>query len=78
MEKQIKRTIGGEERFHMLGQERVREKLYHDYMSTKTCVQGDTHVRSEQTKEKPKIPYVYISYVLFLLICLKEVDLYDL
>ena len=40
------RKIGTEHRMFALGGKRVKERLYYDHVGVKTCVKGDTHVRT--------------------------------
>ena len=47
-ESQKERRVGSQNRVFKLGTERVKEKLYYDHVGVKTCVLGDTHVRTEE------------------------------
>ena len=42
------RKIGAENRMFSLGGKRVKERLYYDHVGAKTCVDGDTHVRTSE------------------------------
>ena len=42
------RRIGAENRMFSLGGKRVKERLYYDHVGVKTCVDGDTHVRTAE------------------------------
>ena len=42
------RRIGSENRVFKLGKDRVKERLYYDHVGVKTCVLGDTYVRTEE------------------------------
>ena len=48
------RRIGVENRVFKLGREKVKEKLYYDHVGVKTCVLGDTQVRTEEKVVKAK------------------------
>ena len=48
------RRIGSANRVFSLGPERVKERLYYDHVGVKTCVQGDTHVRTEEKVAKAR------------------------
>ena len=48
------RRIGSENRIFRLGPERVKERLYYDHVGIKTCVIGDTHVRTEEKITKAR------------------------
>ena len=40
--------IGSENRVFKLGKDRMKERLYYDHVGVKTCVMGDTHIRTEE------------------------------
>ena len=42
------RMVGQGNRNFTLGRDRVHERLYYDHVGIKTCVLGDTHVRTEE------------------------------
>ena len=42
------RRIGSNARMFKLGKDRVKERLYYDHVGIKTCVKGDTYVRTEE------------------------------
>ena len=48
------RKIGSENRVFSLGLEKVKEKLYYDHVGIKTCVQGDTHFRTDEKVAKAR------------------------
>ena len=50
----IERRIGSENRMFSLGGTRVREKIYYDHVGVKSCVKGDTHVRTEEKISKAR------------------------
>ena len=47
-ESRRERRIGSENRVFKLGRNRVKEKLHYDHVGVKTCVLGDTQVRTEE------------------------------
>ena len=49
------RKVGCTDRMFSLGGKRVKERIYYDHVGIKTCVQGDTHVKTEEKGTK----YVY-------------------
>ena len=48
------RKIGTKNRIFKLGPDRVKERLYYDHVGVKTCVLGDTHVRTEEKITKTR------------------------
>ena len=46
--------IGREYRMFSLGGVRVKERLFYDHVGVKTCVKGDTHVRTEEKVSKAR------------------------
>ena len=46
--------IGSTNRMFSLGGVRVKEKPYYDHVGIKTCVKGDTHVRTEEKVSKAR------------------------
>ena len=48
------RKVGSENRMFNLGGKRVKEHLYYDHVGIKTCVKGDTHVRTEERVVKAR------------------------
>ena len=46
--------IGSTHRMFSLGGVRVKEKLFYDHVGIKTCVKGDTHVRTEEKVTKAR------------------------
>ena len=53
-ETERERRIGIEHRVFTLGGERVKERLYYDHVGVKTCVRGDTHIRTEEKVKKAR------------------------
>ena len=53
-ESNAERRIGMENRMFKLGPERVKERLFYDHVGVKTCVKGDTHVRTEEKVSKAR------------------------
>ena len=53
-ENRAQRRVGSEARMFKLGTERVKERVYYDHVGIKTCVQGDTHVRTEEKVSKAR------------------------
>ena len=47
-ETQAERKIASDARVFKLGRERVKERLFYDHVGVKTCVKGDTYVRTEE------------------------------
>ena len=48
------RRVGSSARFFKLGPEREKERLYYDHVGVKTCVKGDTFVRTEEKVSKAR------------------------
>ena len=48
------RRIGTANRVFKLGPERVKERLYYDHVGVKTCVKGDTFIRTEEKAKKAR------------------------
>ena len=48
------RKHGSENRMFMLGGKRVKERLYYEHVGIKTCVKGDTCVRTEERVTKAR------------------------
>ena len=48
------RKYGSENRMFTLGGKRVKERLYYDHVGVKTCVKGDTYVRTEERITKAR------------------------
>ena len=53
-ESEKERRLGSKYRMFSLGGQRVRERLYYDHVGIKTCVKGDTHVRTEEKVKKAR------------------------
>ena len=53
-ESQKEKRIGSDARVFKLGKERVKERLYYDHVGIKTCVKGDTHIRTEEKVAKAR------------------------
>ena len=53
-ESERERKIGLENRRFSLGSQKVKERLYYDHVGVKTCVKGDTHVRTEEKVKKAR------------------------
>ena len=48
------RRTGSVNRVFKLGPERVKERLHYDHVGVKTCVLGDTHIRTEEKVKKAR------------------------
>ena len=48
------RKHGSVSRMFRLGTERVKERIYYDHVGVKTCVKGDTHVRTDEKVSKAR------------------------
>ena len=48
------RRIGSNNRMFSLGGKRVKERLYYDHVGIKTCVDGDTHIRTDEKVSKAR------------------------
>ena len=53
-ETEKERKIGSKYRMFSLGGQRVHERVYYDHVGVKTCVKGDTHVRTEEKVKKAR------------------------
>ena len=53
-ETERERRIRSEHRMFSLGGKHVKERLYYDHVGVKTCVKGDTHVRTEEKVKKAR------------------------
>ena len=53
-ESPAERRIASSARVFKLGSERVKEKLFYDHVGIKTCVRGDTYVRTEEKVAKAR------------------------
>ena len=53
-ETQRERNLGVANRAFMLGPDKVKEKLYYDHVGIKTCVLGDSHIRTDEKISKAR------------------------
>ena len=53
-ESKQERKIGSENRMFKLGGKRVKERMYYEHVGIKTCVEGDTHIRTGEKVSKAR------------------------
>ena len=58
-----RRALGQKYRNFTPGADKVKEKLYYDHVGIKTCVDGDTHVRTEEKAIKARKVFNMITGV---------------